>query len=100
MRQVRIAMAQINTTVGDLEGNTTKTIETIQRAKEEDIDIVTFPELTITGYPPQDLLLKPQFLTDNRDMLDRIIEHTRGITAIVGFVDQKDDIYNSAASYS
>ena len=75
MRQVRIAMAQTNTTVGDLEGNTTKTIEAIQRAKEENIDIVTFPELTITGYPPQDLLLKPQFLTDNRDMLDRIIDH-------------------------
>lgn len=97
MRQVRIAMAQINTTVGDLEGNTTKTIEGIQRAKEENVDMVTFPELTITGYPPQDLLLKPQFLTDNRDMLDRIIDHTRDITAIVGFVDQKNDIYNSAA---
>ena len=97
MRQLRIAMAQMNATVGDLEGNTTKAIEAIHRAKRETVDIVTFPELTITGYPPQDLLLKPQFLADNRVMLDRIIEETAGITAVVGFVDQQDDIYNSAA---
>ncbi|GAK60905.1 NAD+ synthetase [Candidatus Vecturithrix granuli] len=97
MRQVRIAMAQINTTVGDLEGNTAKILHAIQRAKQEDVDIVTFPELAITGYPPQDLLLKPQFLHDNRLALERIIAQTDGITAIVGFVDQEDDIYNAAA---
>ncbi|MCP4402241.1 MAG: NAD+ synthase [bacterium] len=97
MGQLRIAMAQINATVGDLEGNTVKTIEAIRRAKREGVDIVTFPELTIAGYPPQDLLLKPKFLADNREMLDRIIEQTSGITAIVGFVDRQDDIYNSAA---
>ena len=97
MRHVRIAMAQINTTVGDLEGNATKIIQAIQRAKEEQADIVTLPELSITGYPPQDLLLKPQFLHDNRTTLDWIIGQTEGITAIVGFVDQEDDIYNAAA---
>ena len=97
MRQVRIAMAQINATVGDLEGNTTKIIAAIQRAKEQEADIVTFPELALTGYPPQDLLLKPQFLAENRQNLQKIIENTQGITAIVGFVDQDDDIYNAAA---
>ncbi len=97
MRQVRIAMAQMNATVGDLEGNTAKIIEGVNRAKAENADIVTFPELAITGYPPLDLLLKPQFLSDNRAMLERILDHTRGITAVVGFVDQQDDIYNSAA---
>ena len=97
MRQVRIAMAQINTTVGDLDGNTAKILEAIQLAKQEEADIVTFPELAITGYPPQDLLLKPQFLHDNRLALEQIIAHTEGITAIVGFVDQEDDIYNAAA---
>ncbi len=97
MKHVRIAMAQLNTTVGDLEGNTRKTIEAIQKAKQEQVDIVTFPELTITGYPPQDLLLKPQFLKDNDTKLQEIADQTRGITAIVGFVDQDDDIYNAAA---
>jgi len=97
MRQVRIAMAQMNATVGDLEGNTTKIIEGVKRAKAENADIVTFPELAITGYPPLDLLLKPQFLSDNRAMLERILDYTRGITAVVGFVDQQDDIYNAAA---
>ncbi len=97
MRQVRIAMAQMNATVGDLEGNTAKIIEGVNRAKADNADIVTFPELAITGYPPLDLLLKPQFLSDNRAMLERILDHTRGITAVVGFVDQQDDIYNSAA---
>ena len=97
MRQVRIAMAQMNATVGDLEGNTAKIIEGVNRAKADNADIVTFPELAITGYPPLDLLLKPQFLSDNRAMLERILDHTRGITAVVGFVDQQDDIYNAAA---
>ena len=97
MRQVRIAMAQINATVGDLDGNAEKIIQAIQRARAEYVDIVTFPELAVTGYPPQDLLLKPQFLHDNRTALQRIIGETQGITAVVGFVDQEDDIYNAAA---
>jgi len=97
MRQVRIVMAQINAIVGDLEGNTAKIIDSIHRAKEQEADIVTFPELALTGYPPQDLLLKPQFLAENRQHLQTIIEASQGITAIVGFVDLDDDIYNAAA---
>jgi NAD+ synthase (glutamine-hydrolysing) len=97
MRQVRIAMAQINTTVGDLEGNARKILDGIEQARSAQAEIVTFPELAITGYPPQDLLLKPQFLKDNRMILDRIIRAASGITVVVGFVDQEDDIYNAAA---
>jgi NAD+ synthase (glutamine-hydrolysing) len=97
MKHVRIAMVQMNATVGDIHGNTMKILAGIQQATSVQADIVTFPELAITGYPPQDLLLKPQFLKENRAALDRICEATSGITAIVGFVDQQNDIYNSAA---
>jgi NAD+ synthase (glutamine-hydrolysing) len=97
MRTLRLALAQINPTVGDLEGNTEKIISYLRMAGDYSADIVAFPELAITGYPPEDLLLKPQFIKDNLDALKRIKEEVRDITAIVGFVDRKDDIYNAAA---
>jgi len=62
MRGIRIAMAQINPTVGDLSGNTKKILKFIDMAKDAGADIVVFPELAVTGYPPEDLLLKPQFV--------------------------------------
>lgn len=94
---IRVALAQINTTVGDLDGNTDKIIEYIERARKIGADIVTFPELAITGYPPEDLLLKSNFVSRNLECLDRIIKAATGITAIVGFVDLEEDIYNAAA---
>ncbi len=95
---LRLAIAQINTTVGDLDGNTQKIINYIGRAKEAGADIVTFPELAIPGYPPEDLLLKNGFVRNNLECLQQIIEATEGITAIVGYVDQaQDDIFNAAA---
>lgn len=98
IQTLRLAIAQINTTVGDLDGNTRKIIDYIGRAKEAGADIVTFPELAITGYPPEDLLLKNGFVRNNLECLQRIIESTKGITAIVGYVDQAgDDIFNAAA---
>lgn len=97
MRTLRIALAQINCTVGDLEGNSDKIIEYIEKARALEADLVVFPEMTITGYPPEDLLLKPQFIQDNLRALQKIMKHTRGITAFVGMVDRRDDIYNSAA---
>lgn len=97
MKRIRIAMIQMNATVGDLEGNTSKIIQGIQRAKDQNADIVTFPELAVNGYPPQDLLLKPQFFHDTQTMLQTIIAETAGITAIVGFVERGVDIYNAAA---
>src|SRR5437016_2890962 len=95
--QLRLALAQINVVVGDVEGNAQKIIEWMERARDADADIVTFPELATTGYPPEDLLLKPQFIDANLAALDKIISRTRDITAVIGFVDRKDDIFNAAA---
>jgi NAD+ synthase (glutamine-hydrolysing) len=97
MRTLRIAMAQINPTVGDLAGNRDRIIDCISRGKKAGADIVAFPELALTGYPPEDLLLKPQFVKDNLSTLKEIERATSGITAIVGFVDKKDLMYNAAA---
>jgi NAD+ synthase (glutamine-hydrolysing) len=97
MRTLRIAMAQINPTVGDLAGNRDRIIDTIGRARRAGTDIVAFPELAVTGYPPEDLLLKPQFVQDNLRTLKDIQRATRGITAVVGFVDRMDLLYNAAA---
>jgi len=97
MRTLRIALAQINSTVGDLPSNTRKICEYIAEAKRHEADLVAFPELALTGYPPEDLLLKPKFIQDNLFALKKIIKQTKGITAVVGFVDSQDDIYNAAA---
>ena len=94
---MRIALAQINPTVGDLEGNVSRIIDYLQRAKRVDADLIAFPELAVTGYPPEDLLLKSQFIDDNLQALKRIQESVSDITAIIGFVDRKNDIYNAAA---
>ncbi|MCL4475173.1 MAG: NAD+ synthase, partial [Nitrospirae bacterium] len=97
MKTLRLALAQIDLTVGDLEANTEKIIDNIRKAEEHSADIVVFPELSITGYPPEDLLLKPQFIRDNLDALKRIKEEVWDLTAVIGFVDRKNDIYNAAA---
>jgi NAD+ synthase (glutamine-hydrolysing) len=94
---VRTALAQLNPTVGDLDGNLAKLIEAYDRADADGCDIVAFPELSITGYPPEDLVLKPRFVDDNRAALERFAAHTRGCAAVVGFVDADRDIYNAAA---
>ena len=97
MRVLRIAMAQMNSTVGDLTGNTAKVLQYIERARELGADIVSFPEMAVPGYPAEDLLLKPQFIADNLEALQEIARGTHGITAVVGFIDKKEDIYNAAA---
>ncbi|GAB4533949.1 MAG: NAD+ synthase [Thermodesulfovibrionia bacterium] len=97
---IRVALSQINPTVGDLSGNTKKIISYIKMARAKDAHIVAFPELAITGYPPEDLLLKPQFIDDNLDALNRIIGVSNDIIIIVGFVDRKDGLFNSAAIIS
>jgi len=90
-------MAQINTTVGDLQGNTQKILEATAEARSLGVDLLTFPELAICGYPPEDLLLKPQFIEENLRSLNQVVEHSSGLTLVVGFVDAKGDIYNAAA---
>ena len=97
MRKLRIGLAQINTTVGDLEGNVGKVLDYVSRARDLGVDIVSFPELTVTGYPPEDLLLRPSFVQDNLKALETVIKGCGGITAVVGFVDRDDHIYNAAA---
>ncbi len=93
----RIAMAQLNTIVGDLEGNTRRTCEAIARAQEAGADLVCFPELTIPGYPPEDLLLKPDFVRGNLACLDEVVRCSREIAVVVGFVDRANHLYNAAA---
>jgi NAD+ synthase (glutamine-hydrolysing) len=97
MRTLRIALAQINSTVGDLSSNSRKICDYIAEAKRHEADLVAFPELALTGYPPEDLLLKPKFIQDNLSALKKVIKQTKGMTVVVGFVDSQDDIYNAAA---
>jgi NAD+ synthase (glutamine-hydrolysing) len=101
MNTLRISLAQINPTVGDFDKNSDKIIKAIDEAKKANVDIVTFPELAICGYPPEDLLLKNKFLQDNRSALENITKHTEGISVIVGFADMFDgNVYNAAALIS
>ena len=97
MKSLRVALCQINTIIGDLEGNTKKIIKYIKKARNVKADIAVFPELSIPGYPPEDLLLKSQFISDNLKYLDIIAKETRAITAIIGVINKEDALYNSAA---
>ncbi len=97
MRNFRIAMAQMNATVGDLDGNSERIVSAIREARDLGADLVAFPELALPGYPPEDLLLKPQFIRENGDRLLHIAAQCHGIAAIVGFIDADADIYNAAA---
>jgi NAD+ synthase (glutamine-hydrolysing) len=97
MRRLRIGLAQINSTVGDFKGNTQKILEAVAQARSLGVDLITFPELAICGYPPEDLLFKPQFIDENRHYLERVVDSSSGLTIVVGFVDAKEDIYNAAA---
>ena len=95
-RPLRVALAQIDTTVGDLPANTARMVEWVDRARSEGCDMVVFPELALTGYPPEDLLLKPSFIRDNLRYRDRVATASRGIAVVGGFVDLDGDIYNAA----
>ena len=97
MSRLRIALGQFNATVGDLSGNVARMAELLDEARSAGADLVAFPELAITGYPPEDLLLKGSFIHENRAALESLAKHTKGVTAIVGFVDRDVDLYNAAA---
>ncbi|MEC9278340.1 MAG: NAD+ synthase, partial [Chloroflexota bacterium] len=94
---IRIALAQINSTVGDLSGNTAKICSYIDKAKDLDVDLIAFPELAITGYPPEDLVFRNQFVQENMKCSSEVSYNTQGITAIFGFVELDSKLYNSAA---
>jgi NAD+ synthase (glutamine-hydrolysing) len=95
---LRIAIGQINCIVGDLDGNAKRISQYVQRTEGFGVDIVSFPELALTGYPPEDLLLKPKFIEDNLKKLKELSKSIPDTVAVVGFVDKKGkDIYNAAA---
>jgi NAD+ synthase (glutamine-hydrolysing) len=94
---MRLALAQLDPTVGDIAGNEAKVRDALARAREAGAQLALFPELVVTGYPPEDLLLKEHFLADARAALERIAGDARGVVAIVGFPERADDAYNAAA---
>ena len=94
---LRVALAQINPTVGDIDGNARKIAERTASAREAGAALVVFPELTLSGYPPEDLLLKTSFLERCATALRELAAQTRGIVALVGFPEAAEDVYNAAA---
>jgi NAD+ synthase (glutamine-hydrolysing) len=95
--RLRVALCQINTTVGDLDGNVARVVAALAEADDQGCDLAVFPELAITGYPPEDLLLKPGFVGDNRRALEAVAQASSSCAAVVGFVDAGRDLYNAAA---
>jgi NAD+ synthase (glutamine-hydrolysing) len=99
---LRVAMAQINSTVGDLEGNVAKIRKFLADSKRGGADLVVFPELAVTGYPPQDLLLENAFVEKNKTLLEQLIRNNDvDIAGVVGFVDRKgDSLFNAAVVFN
>ncbi|MFC1478711.1 NAD+ synthase [Candidatus Margulisiibacteriota bacterium] len=98
-KEIRVALAQINTIVGDLQGNKTQIMESIKKAEAAGCDLILFPELVITGYPAEDLLLKPHFINDAAAELQKIAAEVNDIVAVVGAVEQDEQgrVFNTAA---
>src|SRR5229473_1571568 len=97
MRRIRVGLAQINPTVGAIEANARLVLDWMERARAAGCDLVAFPELALTGYPPEDLLFKTAFIEANLRALEDVARQSRGITAVLGYVDKRDDIFNAAA---
>lgn len=94
---MRVALCQMNATVGEIAGNAERIRDGIEAARAQHAQLVLFPELAITGYPPEDLLLRTHFLADARAALEKLAAYTNGIVAIVGFPERAQDVYNAAA---
>jgi NAD+ synthase (glutamine-hydrolysing) len=94
---MRLALAQINSVVGDLEGNRDRVLRRLEEAKEAGADLVLFPELVVTGYPPEDLLLRPSFVRAAEGTLGEIARATRGLVALVGVPLLERDLFNACA---
>jgi len=97
MRRLRIALAQINPTVGDFEGNVRRIVDGVEQARALGAGLVAFPELAVPGYPPEDLVFKSAFIEANLRALDAVTRAARGLTAVVGFIDKRQDVFNAAA---
>ena len=94
---MRIALAQINSVVGDLDGNAARILRNLEAARSQNVDLVLFPELIVTGYPPEDLLLRPGFVRAAERTLDEIARSCRGIAALVGTPHFDRDLFNVCA---
>jgi NAD+ synthase (glutamine-hydrolysing) len=99
MARIRLAACQINTVVGDLAGNAERILAALATAGSAHADLAVFPELTVTGYPPEDLLSRPSFVAENQAVLERVVAATGSCAAVVGYVDTDDDgrLVNAAA---
>ena len=96
-RIFRLALAQINPTVGDIRGNTGKILEYLDLARRAEADLVAFPELAVTGYPPEDLLFKGSFVEENMAAVREVAAASQGIALVLGYVHLADAISNAAA---
>jgi len=94
---VRLALAQMNTVVGDLDGNRARIVDRLGEARAAGAELVLFPELAVTGYPPEDLLLRPGFLRAATESLEAIAAETKGIAALVGTPHLDRDLFNACA---
>ncbi len=97
MPRLRVALAQLNLVVGDLEGNVARILDAYERAEAEECDLVAFPELAVTGYPPEDLLLRPAFVAQAQESLEKVAARTGRTVAVLGFPLLERDLYNAAA---
>jgi NAD+ synthase (glutamine-hydrolysing) len=100
-KTIRIALAQINACVGDFKGNAKKIIRFLKSSQKLNADVILFPELALTGYPPEDLLLKKDFIDENLATLKKLESHTKNIIAAIGYAEfDKGKLYNSAAIFA
>ena len=97
MSRLRVAAAQLNVVVGDLEGNAARILDAYDAAAAAGCDLVVFPELTVTGYPPEDLLLRPAFVAQANEVLEKIAARTTRAAAVIGFPEKGRDLHNAAA---
>ena len=97
MRELRLGLAQLNPTVGDLDGNFKRIVSAIERARSLGVEVLALPEMVVTGYPPEDLLLKPSFIERAIEVTRELLPHTSGMTVVVGTVDRDGDLYDAAA---
>ena len=95
-RTIKLGLVQFNPTVGDISGNVERICNIIRSAKKESIDLLAFPELSVTGYPPEDLLYQKSFVEANLKSLSAISQETNGICVIIGFVDQDNYLFNAS----
>ncbi|HZB78040.1 MAG TPA: nitrilase-related carbon-nitrogen hydrolase, partial [Solirubrobacteraceae bacterium] len=92
-----LALAQVDARVGDVEGNAARIRTQVDRARDAGAELVLLPELALTGYPPEDLLLNEHFLQDAQAALGELAAHVEGIVAMVGFPERAEDVYNALA---